>query len=74
MNGNNGKVEGVIVPIITPVDEYENIDKKAFRAVIDHCIDAGVNGIFVGGSAGMGPLLKDDQWKIMVETAWTKPN
>ncbi|ARN56173.1 dihydrodipicolinate synthase family protein [Sedimentisphaera salicampi] len=60
---------GVLVPIITPVDENENVDEKAFRAVIRHCIDAGVDGIFAGGSAGMGPLLADDQWKRAMEIA-----
>ncbi|AQQ09110.1 4-hydroxy-tetrahydrodipicolinate synthase [Sedimentisphaera cyanobacteriorum] len=60
---------GVLVPIITPVDENENVDEKAFRAVIRHCIDAGAHGIFAGGSAGMGPLLADDQWQRAMEIA-----
>jgi 4-hydroxy-tetrahydrodipicolinate synthase len=31
--------------------------------------DGGVNGIFVGGSAGMGPLLTDDQWVRLMNIA-----
>lgn len=60
---------GVIVPVITPVDENENVDEKAYRAVIRRCLDAGVYGIFAGGSAGMGPLLSDAQWQRAMEIA-----
>lgn len=69
MNDENSKPKGVIVPIITPIDTHGNIDETAFKAMIDHCIDAGIDGIFVGGSSGMGPLLTDDQWKTMAQTA-----
>ena len=58
---------GVIVPIITPIDENENVDEQSLRAVIRHCIDAGVHGIFAGGSAGMGPLLTDSAWQKLME-------
>lgn len=61
---------GVIVPVITPVDENENVNEQAFRAVMRRCLDAGVEGIFVGGSSGMGPLLADSQWQRAMEIAW----
>jgi 4-hydroxy-tetrahydrodipicolinate synthase len=70
MSENKNKaVNGVIVPIITPVDSNENVDEAAFRAAIRRCLDAGVDGIFAGGSAGMGPLLADDQWQLAMEIA-----
>ena len=47
-----GKYYGVIPPIITPVDENENVDEKGFRKLLDHCIDGGLHGIFVAGSNG----------------------
>ncbi len=46
------KYVGVIPPIITPVDEYENVDEKGFRKLISHCIENGIHGIFVAGSNG----------------------
>ncbi|MBI9019160.1 MAG: dihydrodipicolinate synthase family protein [Phycisphaerae bacterium] len=58
---------GVIVPIVSPVDENENIDEKALRVLIQHCISAGVDGVFAGGSAGMGPLLSDFTWQRLME-------
>lgn len=43
---------GVIPPIITPVDDQERVDEKAFRRLIRLCIDNGIHGIFVAGSNG----------------------
>lgn len=68
-NCGRQNVTGVIVPVITPIDESEHIDEKAFRMVIRRCLDAGVDGIFAGGSSGMGPLLLDSQWQLAMEVA-----
>jgi 4-hydroxy-tetrahydrodipicolinate synthase len=64
------ELHGVIVPIITPVDGNDCVDEQAFRKLIRYLIAAEVNGIFVGGSAGEGPLLTNSQWQRMVEIAF----
>ena len=46
------KFYGVVPPIVTPIDENEKVDEKALRALIRHCIEAGIPGIFVCGSNG----------------------
>ena len=46
------KYHGVIPPIITPVDENENVDEDGFRALIERCINGGLHGIFVAGTNG----------------------
>ena len=46
------KYHGIIPPIATPVDEHENVDEPAFRALIDSCIAGGLPGIFVAGTNG----------------------
>jgi 4-hydroxy-tetrahydrodipicolinate synthase len=46
------KYHGVIPPIITPVDENEDVDEKGFRALLRHCVDHGIHGIFVAGTNG----------------------
>jgi len=46
------KYHGIIPPIITPVDEKENIDEQGFRQLIDYCIKGGLHGIFVAGTNG----------------------
>jgi 4-hydroxy-tetrahydrodipicolinate synthase len=63
------RLSGVIVPVITPVDEMERVDESAFRKALRRLIKVGVNGIFVGGSAGEGPLLSASAWRRMMETA-----
>ena len=37
-------IEGLIVPLLTPVDEEERIDEPALRALIRHCIEGGADG------------------------------
>ncbi|MBI9018453.1 MAG: dihydrodipicolinate synthase family protein [Phycisphaerae bacterium] len=69
MNTQQKSVGGVVVPVITPIDKNENVDEKAYRAIIRHCLNAGVDGVFAGGSAGMGPLLCEDQWIRAMEIA-----
>jgi 4-hydroxy-tetrahydrodipicolinate synthase len=67
---NRGELHGVIVPVVTPLDKKEAVDEPAFRKILRRLIDAEIHGIFVGGSAGEGPLLPDDQWRRMVKIAF----
>jgi 4-hydroxy-tetrahydrodipicolinate synthase len=67
---NNNPLHGVIVPVITPIDDHEDVDEPAFRRALRRLVRAGVQGIFVGGSAGEGPLLTDRQWRRMMEIAF----
>lgn len=43
---------GVIPPVVTPVDEYENVDEKGYRQLLSHCVESGMHGIFAVGSNG----------------------
>lgn len=61
-------IKGVIPPIITPVDENENVDVKGLKRVIDHVIDGGVHGIFILGSNGEFYALDFQNQKKAVET------
>jgi len=60
---------GLVVPIITPVDDQDQVDEPAYRAQISYLIEAGVDALFIGGTAGEGPLLEINQWQRMVEIA-----
>ena len=60
---------GVIVPLLTPLTDDDRIDTIAMRELIGRCVGAGAEGIFVGGSAGMGPMLTESQWECAVATA-----
>lgn len=43
---------GVIVPLLTPVDEAENIRHDQLEALVEHVIAGGVDGVFVMGTSG----------------------
>lgn len=45
-------LKGVIPPIVTPVDDEENVDEEGLKKVIDYVISGGVHGVFVLGSNG----------------------
>ncbi|MEI6970314.1 MAG: dihydrodipicolinate synthase family protein [bacterium] len=62
-------LKGVVVPAITPVDAQDSVDCEAFGRGLERLVSSGVHGIFVGGSAGEGPLLTGSEWRRMVETA-----
>lgn len=63
-------LRGVVVPIITPFDGEENVDEAGLRRLIRRLAEAGVHGLFAGGSAGEGPLLPAGQWRTMAEVAF----
>lgn len=46
------KYHGIIPPIVTPIDEKENVDEEGFRALLERCISGGLHGIFVAGTNG----------------------
>jgi 4-hydroxy-tetrahydrodipicolinate synthase len=60
---------GVIVPLLTPLTDNGQIDTSAMRKLINRCVSAGAEGIFIGGSAGMGPMLTESQWETALATA-----
>lgn len=45
-------VQGVIPPILTPVDEHERVQEEGLRRVIRHVMQGGVHGILVLGTSG----------------------
>ena len=43
---------GIVVPILTPIDENELIDEHKLREQVDFVIDGGVVGVLAFGSNG----------------------
>ena len=69
MSESTKVIEGVIVPLLTPVDGQERVDESAMRALIRHCLEGGADALFTGGTSGMGPLWPMAQWERMMEIA-----
>lgn len=45
-------LKGIYTPVLTSFDEQGNVDYKAWKAVLDKQINAGVHGLIIGGSTG----------------------
>jgi len=63
------ELAGVVVPVITPVDEQDRVDEVAFRKHLRRLVESGVHVLFVGGSAGEGPLFTLSEWVRLMEIA-----
>ena len=70
---NTDFIKGVVVPILTPIDDEERIDEARFRRQIDYIIDGGLQGILVFGSNGEFYQVEEDEMerglKIAVDQA-----
>ena len=60
---NTDFIKGVIVPIITVIDEDEKIDETAMRAQVDYVINGGLHGILALVPTVSLPDRKKRKWK-----------
>lgn len=61
------KIKGVIPPMITPFDEYGNLDEKNLIKLVEY-LSPRVDGLFICGSYGCGPLMSLEERKKVAET------
>lgn len=54
-------VKGIIVAMVTPFDENQNIDFQATRQLVNKLIDDGVYGIFILGTNGEFHVLNNQE-------------
>ena len=70
---NTDFIKGVVVPILTPIDENELIDEAKLREQVDYVIEGGVLGILAFGSNGEFYVIEEDEMerglKIMLDQA-----
>ena len=66
-------IKGVIVPIITIIDENEKIDEAGMRRQVDYVIDGGLSGILAFGSNGEFYQIEEEEMErgfdIMLDQA-----
>ena len=68
------EIGGIIVPILTPMNEDESVNLDALRVQIDRMIDAGVHGIFCFGTNGEGYILTDEEKEAVLEATVEQVN
>lgn len=44
--------KGIVVPIVTPVDQEGRLNEKAYRSLIDYFAENGIHGVFPFGTTG----------------------
>lgn len=61
------EIKGIIPPILTPMDEEENVNEKELRNQVNRLIGAGVHGIFAFGTNGEGYALNESEKERILE-------
>jgi len=60
-------LEGIIVPLITPLSSNGQIDIEGLGNLVEHVIEGGVHGIFILGTTGEGQSLSMQQREEMIK-------
>ena len=60
-------LDGIMPAMVTPFDERGEIDPQATEAVVERCIEAGVDGLSILGSTGEFPHLSADERRRFAE-------
>lgn len=60
-------IKGIIVPIVTPMNEDESVNLDELRVQIDRQIDAGIDGIFPFGTNGEAYILSGAEKEQILE-------
>lgn len=66
------KLEGLIVPLITPLKPDESLDEASLERIVEYVIEGGVTGIFVLGSSGEFPGLSNATKERLVQAVRTQ--
>lgn len=55
----NGKISGVVPPVLTPLDADGNVDHESLTRLVNYLIDAGAHGLFALGSSSETAFFTD---------------
>lgn len=53
----NKILNGIIVPMVSPLKEQDQLDIQGLELLIEHLIDGGAHGVFILGTTGEAPSL-----------------
>ncbi len=62
-------LRGIIPPMITPLKDYNRLDRQGLDNLIEHLIDGGVHAIFILGTNGEAPSLDTPLKKEFIREA-----
>ena len=62
------KLYGVVVPIVTPLTEDDQVDVRSIENLVDHCLDGGLQCMYPCGTTGEMMYLTLEERKLIAET------
>ncbi len=57
---------GIVVPLVTPLDDQEHVDFTGLRRLVDYLLAGAVDSLFVLGTTGEFPRLADEDKKRLI--------
>ena len=61
------KLNGVVIPLVTPLTEDDKIDVESLKSLVDHCINNGMTCLYPNGTTGEMMYLTVDERKLVAE-------
>ena len=59
--------EGIVIPVITPVDENGRFNEPVYRQLIDFWAESGIDGVFPFGTTGEFYAFSDEDYRHILE-------
>jgi 4-hydroxy-tetrahydrodipicolinate synthase len=53
----NNQYYGIILPMVTPLEDWDKLDYNGIEKLINHILKEGVHGLFILGTTGEAPSL-----------------
>lgn len=63
----SGPLQGVVPPMVTPLDARQRVDFEGLERLIEHIVGGGVHGLFILGTTGEAAALDDDVRRDLVK-------
>jgi 4-hydroxy-tetrahydrodipicolinate synthase len=64
---NKVEIKGIIPPMLTPMNEQEDINLSAIPSEVDRLLSGGVHGLFAFGTNGEGYILSESEKYAVLE-------
>lgn len=65
---NNNKFKGIFAASVTPFTKEGDLDIPALKEEIEYLISKGIDGFFIGGTYGEGPMMTSEEYETYVNT------
>ncbi|TDF98683.1 N-acetylneuraminate lyase [Paenibacillus piri] len=63
--------KGIFTALVTPMHEDGSLDLPSLTGLVEHQLQYGIHGFYVGGSTGEGLILSSEERKQVLETVLT---